>query len=64
MLEVIEEQEHMIESTVVSSAETTFINHNFKNDVSTVDREIDRLATKLERDGTLGRFIISIGPCD
>ena len=38
----------MIESVVVSIVETTFINNNFKNKISVVDREVDGLATEIE----------------
>ena len=54
----------MIESVVVSTSETTFINNNFKNEISVVDIEVDGLAAKLEKDGDLGRFMMSIGLCN
>ena len=54
----------MIESLVVSIVETTFSNNNFKNKISVVDREVDGLTAKLEQDGALGRFIMSIGSCN
>ena len=37
-LENAEEQEYVIESAVVISAEVTFINNNFSNETSSVDR--------------------------
>ena len=49
---------------VVSSVQTTFINNDFRNEVSVVDVEVDRLSAKLEQDGTLGRFMMSIDSCD
>ena len=54
----------MIKLAVFGSAETTYIKNNFRNEISAVDRKVDGLSTKLEQDGVLGNFMISIGSCD
>ena len=60
-LEDIEEQETMAHLAVISSEETTFINDEFKDEISVVDIEVDELAAKLEQDSDLGRFMMSAG---
>ena len=64
LLEDIEEQEHVIESIVASSLKPFCINNNFSNVISSVDREVDRLDSKLEQYGVLGIFMMSVGACD
>ena len=64
LLEDIKRKESMIQSAVFSSNETTFVNNNFKDELSAVDIEVDGLATKLEQDGALGRFMMSVGLCN
>ena len=54
-----------MQSAVISSEDTTLLNNNFKDEVSVVvDIEVDELAAKLEKDGALGRFIMSVGSCN
>ena len=54
----------MIKPALVRSAENTFINNNFRNEISTVDDEVDVLAAKLEKDDSLSRLMMSICSCD
>ena len=53
----------MIVSAVVSSADITCINNNFRNTISAVDREVDELTSKLEQNGTLGSYMTRVGAC-
>ena len=51
----------MTQSAVINSEETTFVNNKFKEEVSIVDIKVDELATEMEQDGALGRFMMSVG---